>query len=73
MDIKDLHRQGYSIRQIAQLTGHTRRTITRKLSERSPEPFSTPARSSHLDPFKPYLEHSADASISTDGAKGDRQ
>jgi transposase len=56
MDVKDLHRQGYSIRQIARLTGHTRRTVTRKLSERSPQPFSVPTRTSQLDAYKPYLE-----------------
>nr|ACX33972.1 IstA transposase IS21 family protein [uncultured bacterium RM44] len=56
MDVKDLHRQGYSIRQIARITGHTRNTVKRKLSETFPEPFSAPARSSHLDPYKAYLE-----------------
>jgi transposase len=55
MDIRDLQRQGYSIRQIARLTGHTRKTVTRKLAERSPEPFAAPARSSQLDPYKAYI------------------
>jgi len=57
MDIKDLHRQGYSIREIARLTGHTRRTVTRKLAEKTPESFTAPARTSQLDPYKPYLEN----------------
>jgi transposase len=54
MDIKDLHRQGYSIRKIARLTGHTRNTVARKLSEDSPRPFSAVERASQLDAFKDY-------------------
>ncbi len=55
MDIKDLHRQGLSQRQIAKQTGHSRNTIARILKEAIPKPFSKPARASILDPFKPYL------------------
>jgi transposase len=56
MDIRDLHRQGCSIRQIARLTGHTPRTVRRKLAEQTPQPFAAPPRLSDLDPYKSYLE-----------------
>ena len=56
MDIKDLQRQGYSIRQIATATGCSRNTIRRKLAEKAPQAFATPARPSQLDPFKDYVK-----------------
>ena len=56
MDIKDLQRQGYSIRKIARLTGHSRNTIAAKLAQAAPVPFHRPARRSLLDPYKPYLK-----------------
>ena len=56
MDIKDLHRNGLSQREIARVTGHSRNTVARILSERAPQPFHTPPRPSRLDPFKPYLK-----------------
>ncbi len=56
MDIKDLHRQGLSNRQIARRTGHSRNTIARLLAQKTPQPFQRPKRSSCLDPFKPYLK-----------------
>ena len=58
MDIKQLHRQGLSQRQIAQRTGHSRNTIAKILAQEAPQPFQKPARQrpSCLDPFKPYLQ-----------------
>ena len=56
MEIKDLHRQGMSKREIARLTGHSRNTIARLLRQKAPEPFHRPARASILDPYKPYLK-----------------
>lgn len=56
MDIKDLHRQGHSIRAIAQMTGRSRNTVRRLLRQSAPQPFQAPQRSSKLDEFKPYLE-----------------
>jgi transposase len=56
MDIKDLHRQGYSIRKITQVTGYSRNTVRRKLKEKTPQPFAVAPRASQLDPFKPYIE-----------------
>jgi len=57
MDIKELHRQGMSQRQIAQRTGHSRNTVARILGQSAPEPFHKPElRPSTLDPFKPYLQ-----------------
>lgn len=58
MDIKDLHRQGHSIRAIAQMTGRARNTIRAALRSSAPRSLSRPRqeRPSCLDPFKPYLE-----------------
>ena len=38
MDIKDLHRQGHSIRTVAELTGLARNTVRRVLREQAPCP-----------------------------------
>lgn len=55
MDIRFLHRQGHSVREIARLTGHSRNTV-RKMLRAVSSPRPTPrARSSSLDPFKDYL------------------
>jgi transposase len=56
MDIKELHRQGLSQRQIARQTGHSRNTIARILAQKTPQPFQKPERHSGLDSFKPYLK-----------------
>ena len=55
MDIKDLHRQGLSQRQIAARTGRSRKTVRKLLAQQTPQPFQRPPRKSRLDPFKPYL------------------
>jgi transposase len=57
MDIKDLHRQGYSIRKITEITGHSRNTIRRKLKEKTPQSFTPGSRGSKLDPYKDYITH----------------
>ena len=56
MDIKDLHRQGHSIRTIAELTGLARNTVRRVLREQAPQPARRRGRASRLDPYKRYLE-----------------
>lgn len=55
MDLKTLHQQGLSIRELARRSGHSRNTIRNILRSAAPKPFKTPARSSTLDPFKQYL------------------
>jgi len=55
MDIKDLYRQGYSIRKIVEITGHSRNTIRRKLKEKTPQSFALGSRRSNLDPYKDYV------------------
>ncbi len=55
MDVKDLHRQGLSQRQIARMTGLSRNTIAKILAAPAPKPFAKPPRKSCLDPYKPYL------------------
>ncbi|MBL9136992.1 MAG: IS21 family transposase [Verrucomicrobiales bacterium] len=55
MNIRCLHKQGHSVRQIARLTGHSRNTVRKLLrATRAPSPVPR-ARSSKLDPFKAYL------------------
>jgi transposase len=56
MDVKSLARQGHSQREIARLTGHSRNTVAKILTEPAPTPFQQTPRPSKLDPFKPYLE-----------------
>jgi transposase len=56
MNIKHLHKEGHSIKAITRLTGHSRNTVRRILRQPKPEAFKTPARSSRLDEFKPYVE-----------------
>src|SRR5439155_20844671 len=56
MDIKDLRRQGVSIRQIAKRTGCSRNTVRAVLRQKSPPAFKQPDRASKLDPFKPYIK-----------------
>lgn len=55
MDIKDLHRQGHSIRRISEITGYSRNTVRCKLREKTPASFAASDRPSQLDPFKAYI------------------
>lgn len=55
MDIKDLSRQGHSIRAIARLTGHSRNTIRKVLASKGAPVFKPRNRASKLDPYKGYL------------------
>jgi len=55
MDIKELKQQGHSIRDIAQLTGHSRNTIRKVLRGAHTLKAKTAPRASQLDPFKEYL------------------
>ena len=55
MNIRFLHRQGHSVREIARLTGHSRNSV-RKLLRVTRPPIPAPrVRPSKLDPYKPYL------------------
>jgi transposase-like protein len=56
MDIRSLHKEGHSIKEIARQTGRSRNTIRRVLREARPRGFQKPERHSCLDPFKPYLK-----------------
>ena len=56
MDIKQLKRDGHSVRAIARLTGHTRATVRRVLQEQAPKPFDAPDRRSCLDDFKSHIK-----------------
>jgi transposase/transposase InsO family protein len=61
MDIRSLHREGYSIKEIARQTGRSRNTVRRVLREAGPTGFKKPERSSCLDTFKPYLKERFEA------------
>ncbi len=55
MNIRFLHKQGHSVREIARLTGHSRNTVRKLLrTKRTPTPVPR-GRISKLDPYKPYL------------------
>jgi len=55
--IKDLHRRGMTISDIARITGHDRKTIRAILNGPvNPPPQRRKARTKKLDPFVPYLE-----------------
>jgi len=56
MDIKELQREGLSVRNMARITGHTRKTIQKMLREGPPQPLSRPERGSCLDAFKGYVK-----------------
>ncbi len=56
MDVKLMHRQGASIREIARRTRLSRTTVRKILSQRVPKPYGPrPPRPSKLDPFVAYL------------------
>lgn len=55
MQIKDLHRQGHSIRSVARLTGAARNTVRRVLRPPTSSPPKKRGRKSGLEPFKDYL------------------
>jgi transposase len=55
--IKDLHRKGVTISDIARITGHDRKTIRAMLDGPvNPPPQKRKAQAKKLDPFVPYLE-----------------
>lgn len=56
MDIRTLHKEGHSIKEIARQTGRSRNTVRRVLREPGPTGFRKPVRPSCLDNFKPYLQ-----------------
>ena len=56
MEVKDLHRQGHSIRQICRLTGYSRNTVRKVLRGSVPVQKPRKQRVSLLDDFKPYLQ-----------------
>lgn len=55
MEVRDLHRQGHSIRQICRLTGYSRNTVRKVLRESILKPKLRKKRASMLDEYKPYL------------------
>lgn len=58
MDIFELKAQGYSIRKIAAMTGHSRNTIRKYLrAEEIPKRKPAPPRPSKLDPYAALIKH----------------
>lgn len=58
MNVLDLHRQGHSIRNVARLSGHSRNTVRRILTDGATPPRKR-GRKSKLEPFKEYLRQRA--------------
>jgi len=56
MEVKDLKRQGHSIKQICRMTGYSRNTVRKVLREGSPKRREAQRRASKLDAYKDYLE-----------------
>lgn len=55
MDIKELHREGLSIRDIGRQTGYSRNTVRKVLRGAHTPKVKAGVRASKLDTFKPYL------------------
>lgn len=55
MDVKALHAEGVSIKNIARMTGLSRNTVRRVLRGEHPLKLRAGARESKLDAFKPYV------------------
>jgi transposase len=55
MNIRFLHKQGHSAREIARLTGHSRNTVRKLLQAKRPPTSTTRVRASKLDAYKAYL------------------
>jgi transposase len=64
-ELKELQRQGMSIRAISELTGWDRKTIRKYMQAAgvTPEYGPRPAQPSKLDAFKPYLEERLRAGV----------
>ena len=56
MDIRVLHREGHSIKQLAAMTGRSRNTIRKTLRQKLPQQVITRKRASKLEEFKQYLD-----------------
>lgn len=56
MDIRQLHKQGLSIRAISRRLGINRKTVRKALNQDHPPGRQKRRKPSQLDPFKPYIE-----------------
>jgi transposase len=56
MDIKALHRQGYTYAEIGRMVGRDWRTVKRYLTEGTQPVYRRKRTLSKLDPFKPIIE-----------------
>ena len=54
-EIRRLHREGVSIREISKRTGSHRKTIRRALAAAEPPKYSRPTSASKVDPFKEWV------------------
>lgn len=62
MDVKLMHRQGASIREIARRTGLSRVTVRKVLSQKAPKPYTArPKRPGLLEPFQDWLTQALEA------------
>lgn len=56
MEVKDLYRQGHSIKHIGRMTGHSRNTVRKMLREAGPIQRARKRRQSKLDEYKAFLK-----------------
>lgn len=56
MEVKDMYRQGHSIKHICRATGYSRNTVRRMLREAGPVRRARKKRVSKLDEYKAYLK-----------------
>jgi RHS repeat-associated protein len=61
MDIKELHQEGHSVREISRMTGYARNTVRRVLRGEHDLKMKQAERTSKLDAFKPYLKERYEA------------
>ena len=62
--IKTLYQRGLCISEIAEITGHNRRTVRKIINGPvSPEPKKRRAKGSRLDPFVPHLKKRIDEGV----------
>lgn len=63
-EIREMHRQGLSISDIAELTGRDRKTVRKWLIQPGPPRYGPRApRPSKLDPYKPYIDQRLSAGV----------
>ncbi|MCB0392702.1 MAG: IS21 family transposase [Bdellovibrionales bacterium] len=56
MDIKQMHHEGKSIREISKETGRARNTVRKVLKQKAPEKYKMAKRATKIDPHQEYIK-----------------